>query len=82
MWHCFDRVVCLVVDDETLRRRLATRTTNDLGKDPEERAAALAWNREAEGHYRRRGVAVIDASRPLEAVVRDIEAVAAELAGD
>ena len=82
VWRYFDRVVCLVVDDETLRHRLATRTTNDFGKDPEELAAVLAWNREAEGRYRRRGAAVIDASRPLEAVVRDVEAVAAEPAGD
>jgi dephospho-CoA kinase len=82
VWHSFDRVVCLVVDDDTLRQRLATRTTNDFGKDPEEREAVVAWNRETEAQYRRRGAAVIDATRPLEVVVRDVEALAATPAGD
>lgn len=82
VWRCFDRVVCLVVDDETLRHRLATRATNDFGKDPAEFAAVLAWNRETGENYRRRGAAVIDATRPLEAVVRDVDALAAELTGD
>jgi len=82
VWRYFDRVVCLVVDDETLRHRLATRSTNEFGKHPGELEAALARNREAEGQYRRLGAAVIDATRPLEAVVRDVEAVAAEPAGD
>src|SRR5204862_4497465 len=28
VWDRFDRVACLVIDDDTLRHRLATRTTN------------------------------------------------------
>jgi len=78
VWRSFARVVCLVIDDDTLRHRLATRTTNAFGKHPGERAAALARNREAEGQYRLLGAAVIDATRPLEVVVRDVEALAAE----
>jgi hypothetical protein len=54
----FDLIVCIVVDDGTLRERLATRTTNDFGKNPEELAAALYRNprqylrRPARGHQR------------------------------
>lgn len=41
VWDLFDLVVCVVVDNETLRDRLLTRTTNTFGKHPEELAAAL-----------------------------------------
>jgi len=78
LWRYFDCVVCLVIDDDTLRHRLATRTTNEFGKLPGELAAALARNQGAEGQYRLLGAAVIDATRPLEVVVRDVEALAAE----
>jgi hypothetical protein len=44
LWDLFDLVVCLVADDETLRRRLQARTTNAFGKHPEELAATLRWN--------------------------------------
>jgi hypothetical protein len=69
-------VVCLVIDDETLRGRLATRTTNEFGKHPGELEAALARNQEAEAQYRKPGVATVDATRPLDAVVRDVLAIA------
>jgi len=52
----FDLVVCLVVDNETLRDRLLTRTTNVFGKHPEELAAALECNDGEESAYRRLGV--------------------------
>src|SRR5439155_16188338 len=53
VWDLFDRVACLVIDDDTLRHRLATRTTNAFGKLPEQLAAAVAWNRDMETQYRR-----------------------------
>jgi ribose 1,5-bisphosphokinase PhnN len=68
--------VCLVIDDETLRRRLAARTTNEFGKQPGELEAALARNQDAEAQYRNFGVTTIDATRPLDAVVRDVLTVA------
>lgn len=51
VWELFDLVVCVVVDNETLRHRLATRTSNSFGKHPEELAAALDHNGRAESHY-------------------------------
>jgi hypothetical protein len=60
----FDLVVCLVVDNETLRGRLLTRTANAFGKHPEELAAALGSNEGAEPAYRRLGATIIDGGRP------------------
>lgn len=76
VWPCFDRVVCLVADDETIRHRLVTRTTNAFGKHPEELAAALGWNEVMEGRYRAVGAAIVDATRPLADVVHDVLAAA------
>ena len=41
VWDLFDLVVCLVADNDTIRERLQTRTTNSFGKHPDELAAAL-----------------------------------------
>lgn len=60
----FDRVVCLVADNATLRDRLVSRTTNKFGKHPEELAAALAWNSTVETRYRRLGATIIDGTLP------------------
>ena len=60
----YDLVVCLVADNETLRDRLETRTTNAFGKHPEELVAALGWNDGVESTYRRLGARIIDGRRP------------------
>jgi hypothetical protein len=54
----------LVVDNETLRDRLQSRTTNAFGKRPEELAAALGVNATVESTYRRLGATIIDATAP------------------
>lgn len=72
----FDRIVCLVVDDETTRRRLADRATNAFGKHPEELAAVLAGNKVVAATYRELGASVVDAARPLEDVVRAVVEIA------
>jgi dephospho-CoA kinase len=68
VWDLFNRVICLVVDGQTLRDRLLTRTTNSFGKHPEELAAALAHNDTLESAYRRFGATIIDGTRPLAEV--------------
>lgn len=68
----FDHLVCLVIDDDTLRHRLATRTTNSFGRHPEELAAALTWNPRMREIYEPRGATVLDASRPVEAVLAGV----------
>jgi hypothetical protein len=65
----FDLIVCLVIDEATLRHRLATRTTNTFGRHPEELAAALQWNPRMPALYGSFGATILDASRPLTEVV-------------
>ncbi|WP_219468041.1 AAA family ATPase [Nonomuraea rhizosphaerae] len=77
----FDLVVCLVIDEDTLRHRLATRTTNTFGRHPEELAAALKWNPRMRAIYESRGAMVIDASAPVNEVVDTVIAAARELTG-
>lgn len=72
VWDLFEHVICLVIDDETLVRRLAARTTNAFGKHPEELRAALGWNRTVGATYRRFGATIINATRPIEIVVNDV----------
>jgi dephospho-CoA kinase len=69
VWELFSSVVYLAVDETTLRRRLASRTSNDFGKAPGELAAILEWHRDSERMYREFGVHVIDATLPLDRVV-------------
>jgi hypothetical protein len=69
VWALFDRVICLAIDDETLRRRLAARVTNDFGKSAEELAMVLGWNATTEATYRELGATIIDATVPLDQVV-------------
>lgn len=68
VWDLFDRVVCMVVDDDTLRHRLATRTDNQFGKATHELDAILAWNKSVEENYRRFGAAIVDATGPVNEV--------------
>ena len=79
VWDLFDLVVCLVADNETLRDRLETRTTNAFGKHPEELAAALGWNDGVESTYRRLGATIIDGRQPLPEVADAILAAAARM---
>ncbi|MGH3611697.1 MAG: AAA family ATPase [Pseudonocardia sp.] len=74
----FDLMICLVVDDETVRHRLQTRTTNAFGANPEELTAALLWNDGKAAAYRRLGATIVDASHPPEDVVDAVVAAAME----
>jgi hypothetical protein len=67
------------VDEETLRNRLLTRTSNAFGKHPAELAAALDYNEHVESTHRRLGATVIDGTRPLTEVADAILAAAGRL---
>ncbi len=77
VWDRFTVVIALVVDDETIRTRLAARTGNNFGKSADELALALGWNRSFVQDVASTGAVLIDATRPLEIVVDDVLAVAA-----
>ncbi|WP_192582264.1 AAA family ATPase [Streptomyces triticiradicis] len=76
VWDLFDSVVCIVVDDRTLRDRLLTRTTNSFGKHPEELAAALGCNEGMESTYRHFGATILDGTRPAAEVADAVLAAA------
>ncbi|MEE1766567.1 hypothetical protein [Streptomyces sp. SP18BB07] len=77
----FDVIVGLVINDDILRHRLATRTTNPFGTHPEELAAALKWNPRMRAIHESRGATIIDASKPVTEVVDSVIAAVQELRG-
>jgi len=69
VWHLFSRVIYLAIDEQTLRDRLASRTSNDFGRTPEELEAVLYWHRLGTADRVRLGAVVVDATLPLHEVV-------------
>jgi hypothetical protein len=76
-----DIIVCLVIDEDTLRHRLATRTANPFGQHPEELAAALKWNPRMRAIHESRDAMIIDASKPVTEVVDSVIDAVQELRG-
>jgi hypothetical protein len=65
----FTKVFNLRIDDDTMRRRLAERTNNDFGKQPEELELMLRLNR---SEAKPAGAIDIDATQPLRLVVDEV----------
>lgn len=68
----FTDVFALAIDDETLQQRIAARTNNDWGKQAHELAATLKTNRKLHEQYQWHNYQIIDASKPIDAVVDEI----------
>jgi hypothetical protein len=75
VWQLFDKVIALVADEQTIRRRLAARPEG-FGKIPGELADVLFWHAGFETAYRAFGATIIDATRPRPEVVAEILAAA------
>jgi hypothetical protein len=75
VWQQFDKVIALVADEQTIRRRLASRS-NTFGQTPGELADVLFWHAGFETAYRGFGATIIDATRPLPEVVAEVLAAA------
>ena len=71
----FDAVVLLSAPAEVLLDRLGTRTTNDYGKSAEERNLILTQVAEVEPLLRATCTHEIDASKPIDDVVAELEAI-------
>ena len=74
----FKMVFALYVDDATLLHRLANRTTNDWGKQPQELERTMRYHHRIYDMHRQLGDFVIDASQPLEVIVDEILTLAHE----
>ena len=71
----FDAVVLLSAPAEVLLRRIATRTTNDYGKGREGRELVLRHLAEVEPLLRSTCTHEVDATQPLDEVVRQLIAI-------
>lgn len=67
MKELFTKMIDLVIDEDTLKRRLATRTSNKFGKAPHELELVLGWHKSINPRE-----LSIDATQPLNKVVGDI----------
>lgn len=66
----FDVVICVAVDDATLRNRLLSRTTNMFAQHSEELVAALEVNARIEFIYRRLGATIVDVANAILTAAR------------
>jgi dephospho-CoA kinase len=69
----FDHIALLTAPAGILLARIAARSGNPYGKHPEERALILRHLAEVEPRLRATATIVIDASAPLDRVVRQLE---------
>ena len=72
----FDAIVLLSAPTAVLLERIEARSSNDYGKTDLERAEVLADITEIEPRLRATSTHELDASRPLDAVVADLIAIA------
>jgi shikimate kinase len=75
-YRLFDHIVLLTAPTELMKTRLATRTNNPYGKDPDQLARVLALKETVEPALRRIADIEIDTSVPLVQVVDKILSVA------
>ncbi len=69
----FDHIVLLSAPIDVILDRLATRDTNDFGKDPGERQRVVADTEEIEPLLRESATVEIDTGQPLADVVAKLE---------
>ncbi|MFI5728609.1 AAA family ATPase [Kribbella sp. NPDC051587] len=77
IWDLFAHVISLSVDAETVRRRLAQRP-DGFGSTAEELQRILTWHATIDADNARFGATLVDAGRPLVAVVDEVLEVASE----
>jgi len=75
----FDAVVLLHAPAEVILQRVAARNSNDFGKSDAERERILRDLVTVEPLLRRGATAEIDATAPLDEVVRELERIAEEI---
>lgn len=69
----FDKIIVLTIDEPTMRRRLATRTTNDFGKHPKDLAYVLGIREQVQKELLNiPGAIAIDSTQHLPAVIKQI----------
>lgn len=72
LWHLFDQVLFLDIDEETVKQRLKSRTNSDFGKAPHEVELIMQKYKADKQKQTRPGVISIDATQPIDEVVNSI----------
>lgn len=72
LWHMFEKVFCLSIDEDTLVHRLTTRINNDFGKDPRDLKDVIGWHKYSEETDFAAGAILIGATKSVETVVDNI----------
>lgn len=67
-----DTVIWLMIDEDTIRSRVAVPRDHTYGTRPHELTEAIERNRQKEKEYREIGAIIIDARRSVEEVIRNI----------
>ena len=68
--HLFDRVCYLSAPEKLIRRRLAARTDNPFGKNPEEVEGTVEHKARLDEEARKRKFEMVDATLPIDDIVR------------
>jgi dephospho-CoA kinase len=76
VWEFFNKAILLSVDEDTIRKRIESRTDNDFGKSDQEMNLILGWNRNVESNYAGYGAVIVDARRSLSDVVKEVVRIA------
>jgi dephospho-CoA kinase len=77
LWDLFDKVIALTIDEDTLKHRLANRTNNDVGKSKHELEVLIERQKTAKAEYKKLGAHLVDATQPIDQVVKEIIKIAA-----
>lgn len=73
MLDLYDKIICLVVDKDTLKARIASRTDHDFGKAPDELTSILGWHDAFQERYKKLGATMIDATKSLNEITDEIQ---------
>lgn len=68
----YDKVICLAIDEEVMKQRIASRETNNFGKAADELELMLYWHGKMLERYEMFGAVMIDATKPLNKVVDEV----------
>jgi dephospho-CoA kinase len=68
----YSKIICLVIDEETMTKRVTSRTTNTFGSSPDELKLMLHWHGKMLERYKEWGATMVDATQPLDKVVDEI----------
>ena len=68
----FDKLIALVIDDQTLTHRITTRTNNSFGKNEGELKQIYDWQASTATYYDKYDYIQVDASQPITKVVDEI----------